>query len=290
MNEFQKKEIQLLVIERAKQYKSQRQFADSLTNVSEATVIQVIKNNWDKISEAMWRNIGKQVGYSLNGKWNMATTKPFNALIKLLSTAQENALTQAVVVPAGRGKSFAINWFQKHKENVFPVMCTEYWSNKDFLTKILRKMGKDAVGNTDQLMDTIIETVLKLEEPIIILDEFDKLKDRQKLFFITLYNMLSDHCALILIGTANLESQIKNKSTKHRMGFEEIYSRINRRFITLPDSNLKDVALICQANGVDDESEITSIYNECHGDLRRVKTSILKRRIQDGDNNRLKAA
>jgi len=290
MTDYQKKEIQLLLAAHVKMYKSQKTAADSLTNVSEATLIQVKSNRWENISDQMWRNIGKQVGYTANGKWNMAPTRPFNMLVKLLTTAQENALTQAIVWPSGRGKSFCMNWIQQHKQNIFHVVCAEYMSSKDLLAKILRKMGKDPIGTASVMMETIIETVLKLEEPMIILDEFDKLKDKQKLFFITLYNMLGDHSALILMGTMNLELQIRKKTGKHTLGYEEIYSRISRRFITLPESNLKDVTEICEANGLYDPAKVQSIYNEFEGDLRRVKTAVLKARIQSSKQTHLEVA
>ena len=163
-------------------------------------------------------------------------------------------------------------------------------SNRELLSKILRKMNKEATGSASVMMDTIIEEVLKKQLPIIILDEFDKLRDEQKLFFITLYNMLEDYCSIVLIGTSNLEIQIKRRTGKHAIGFEEIYSRINRRFITIPDSSLKDVTMICEANGLYEPQKIQVIYNESEGDLRRIKTAVRKAHILSKEEPRLEVA
>lgn len=290
MNDYQKKEIQTLLAEYVKKFKSQKVAAESMTKVSEATIIQVKSNRWQSISDQMWINIGKQVGYSSNGKWNMAPTKPFNSLVKLFKTAQENSTVHAITVPAGRGKSFTINWYKDHHDNVFHIVCAKYMSNRELLSKILRKMNKEATGSASVMMDTIIEEVLKKQLPIIILDEFDKLRDEQKLFFITLYNMLEDYCSIVLIGTSNLEIQIKRRTGKHAIGFEEIYSRINRRFITIPDSSLKDVTMICEANGLYEPQKIQVIYNESEGDLRRIKTAVRKAHILSKEEPRLEVA
>jgi hypothetical protein len=260
---------------------SQKKFLDSLTGVSESMGIQILKGNWSSISDSMWLKVAKQVGLGASGQWQMAETRPFNALVKLLGNAQEHAMVQAIALPAGRGKSAAIKWFKEYRENVFHIVCTPYMSGKEVLGKILRAMGKEPIGTTSNCMDLIIETVLKLKDPIIILDEFDKLKDGQKLFFITLFNMLEDQCALVLLGTLNMELQIRRKTGRHAIGFEEIYSRINRKFVTLPDCNLKDITAICEANGLTDTERIHSIYNECEGDLRRVRTAIRIAKLQE---------
>jgi hypothetical protein len=288
MTDYQKKEIKMLLEQHIRKYKSQRAAVEQgLVNVSESIVIQIMKGRWEKISDAMWISIGKQVGFTSDGKWNLAQTRPFNALVKLLTTAQDNAMTQAIAIPAGRGKTFTLNYYRQHKPNVFHIVCAQYMSNKELLSRILRKMGKEPIGSATTMMDTIIETVLKMDAPMIILDEFDKLKDTQKLFFITLYNMLEDHCALALVGTHNLEYQIKKRTGKHALGFEEILSRVNRKFITLPDCSLKDITEICEANGLYDPGKISSIYNECEGDLRRVRTAVRIARMQQKNGTHL---
>jgi len=60
----------------------------------------------------------------------------------------------------------------------------------------------------------------------------------------------------------------------NRKGYKEIHSRIGRKFIELRGINSTDVAQICAANGVTDPKAFKTIFNECEGDLRRVKRSI----------------
>jgi DNA transposition AAA+ family ATPase len=287
IQEHQKKEIQAALEVYVSNHKNQSQAAKSLINVSEATIIQIKQGKFNSISDAMWTNIAKQIGLK-SSKWNVVMTKPLKQLVKLFSKVRDNSLTIAVAISAGRCKSEAAKWFAKHNENAFHIVCAEYFSNKTLLGKILRSMNKEADGSAADMMELIIETVLRMDNPIIILDEFDKLKDKQKLFFITLFNMLSDHCALVIMGTLNMQYQILRKNGKHVIGYEEIYSRIGRRFITLKDADLKDVAQICEANGVTDPQRITKIFNEANGDLRRVKTAVIKEFIlKDSDESEI---
>ena len=63
---------------------------------------------------------------------------------------------------------------------------------------------------------------------------------------------------------------------RDKTGYKEFFSRIGSKFIPLDPISLKDVELICKANGVNDDEKIEEIYNLCDGDLRRVKRDIEK--------------
>jgi hypothetical protein len=120
-----------------------------------------------------------------------------------------------------------------------------------------------------------------MESPLLILDEADKLSDQVLYFFITLYNQLEDHCGIVLIATDHLQKRINRGLKLNRKGYKEIYSRIGRKFVELHGVGSTDVAQICMANGINDTKQIKEIYNDCEGDLRRVKRKIHAFKIQD---------
>lgn len=270
----EKKEIQALLIQYIAQYPSQAKAAASLKNVSEATVIQIKNGKWDNVSDEMFRNVGKQVGYSSRGTWQIAETRTFKQLVELLNDAQENSMTHAIEAASGRGKTYTAEWYERNRANVYHIICAEYYTPKNFLAKLLKKMGREATGSVSDMMDLVIETLLRQKNPLIILDEADKLRDRTLYFFITLYNMLSNQCGLVLMATHNLSRRITKKL--HRMGYEEIFSRVGRRFIQLSETTKKDVSAICEANGISDPAVVMNIYNEYEGDLRRVEKMVHK--------------
>ena len=124
------------------------------------------------------------------------------------------------------------------------------------------------------MMDNIVDTLKRKEQPLIVLDEADKLSDQVLYFFISLYNQLEDQCGIMLTATSNLKARIERGLRLNRKGYAEIYSRIGRKFVELPLPNSEDVAAVCVANGVSDTKAINRVIDEADGDLRRVKRSV----------------
>jgi hypothetical protein len=106
------------------------------------------------------------------------------------------------------------------------------------------------------------------------MDEADKLSDQVLYFFITLYNQLEGHCGIVLAATPHLEKRIKRGIKLNKKGYTEIFSRLGRKFIELKGVCFSDVKAICQANGVNGATGIKEIWDDCEGDLRRVKRKI----------------
>jgi hypothetical protein len=277
MTDNQKKEIQILLTEFIEQYESQAKAVKALKNVSEGVIINIRKGNWESISDQMWTNIGKQVGYSTKGRWKTVKTKSFNALVNLFDDAKEYSNVYCVIAPAGSGKNWACEWYEKNRINAFHVECAEYFNRKVFLAQILEKMGKsESTGTAYEMMEAIVEHLLRMEDPVLFINEADKLNDSNLYFFITLYNKLKGKCGIVLLATEFLKKRIDRGKRLNRKGYTEIYSRIGRRFITIPTTTKEEVATICKSNGVDDPIAITTIYNEYEGDLRRVERAVHK--------------
>jgi len=281
MIESQKKEIQMLLKSFIEQHPSQAKAVAALKHVSESTIINIRKGDWESISDDMWRNVGKQVGLSEKGKWQIVMTHGTKTLISFFEDAKEFSNTFAITANPGSGKSFVSEWFESKRENVYVVSCSEYFNRKVFLQSILQKMGKVNTGlNVPEMMDLIVETSMKKENPLLILDEFDKVSDSILYFFITLYNRLEGNMGIVMMATDYLAKRINAGKRKNKKGYAEIFSRIGRRFIIIPEATEKEVFEIAKANGVDDVPALHSIYNECEGDLRRVKRAIHKSRMK----------
>ena len=123
---------------------------------------------------------------------------------------------------------------------------------------------------------------------MLIIDEADKLKAPALRFLIPLYNRLEDKMGLVILGTENLEKEIKNGVRLQRKGYDEIDSRFGRNYIHLNGATKNDVAKIAIANGIADKKIHKDIFDKCRPvnkligkqnvkvveDLRRVKRVI----------------
>ena len=274
MKMIEKEQIRAKLAEFCEIKGGQNKAANTLRGVSPATISQVLNNNWDLISEEMWRTIASQIGYDPRA-WVVVETRGYKRMYGLLQDAQDNALVLAVTGDAGCGKSEAIKSYATANRNVYNLSCSEYWNRKRFTEELLRAMGVDSPGSTvADMMDDIIHALKRRETPLVVLDEADKLSDQVLYFFISLYNKLEDHVGIILCATDYLEKRVKRGIRNNLKGYKEIYSRVGRKFIPIQVVNSEDVAAVCIANGVTDPGTINEIIDDCESDLRRVKRKV----------------
>lgn len=253
-------------------YPSQNKAANSLKNVSPATVSNMLSSKWELIKDEMWRNVASQIGHS-NLNWNVVkTTSVFEELYQLLADAQSDSGVHAIVGEAGCGKSQTADCYVKENPNAYHLACSEFWNRKTFMQELLASMGRDANGFTvNEMMREVVKSLTAMENPLLILDEADKLSDQVLYFFITLYNQLEDCCGIILMATPYLKKRIQRGVDNNKKGYNEIFSRLGRRFIVLDGNTYEDLAAVCEANGLADANQIEKIVDDCNSDLRRVK-------------------
>jgi len=255
-------------------YESQNKAANSLKGVSSATISQMLNGNWDLIKDEMWRNVAAQIGYA-ETEWVAVETRDFKILTTLLHDAQQKSNVYAITGAAGTGKSFAIRQFASDNRRVHLLKCAEYWNKKMFMQELLSAMGRDYAGFTiGEMMYEIVTELKRQHQPLIILDEADKLTDQVLYFFITLYNQLEDQAGIVLCATNYLEKRIKRGVKLNKKGYNEIYSRIGRKCVELKGLSASDISAVCQANGVTERANLQDIISDCEGDLRRVKRKI----------------
>lgn len=274
MTTNEKRQIQQALTEFCALKGGQNKAAATLKQVSAATISQILNDNWELISDEMWRSIAAQIGYD-SRVWNVVETRGYKRVYDLLTDTQYNSLVVAVTGDAGCGKSEAIKCYERNNRNVYNLSCSEYWNRKQFMQELLTAMSLDSSGSTvAEMMQDIVIALKKREHPILVLDEADKLSDQVIYFFISLYNKLEDRVGIVLCATDYLEKRIKRGVRMNRKGYKEIYSRIGRKFVPVQVVNAEDVAAVCKANGIEDAKTITEIYEDCESDLRRVKRKI----------------
>ncbi|WP_373701653.1 AAA family ATPase [Porphyromonas loveana] len=276
MIDGEKKRIAERLAVYCRQMGGQNKAANSLKGVSSATISKVLNNQWDTIADTMWHSISAQIGANA-GDWQVVETAAYSDMIDLMASAKEDSQVLAIVGSAGGGKSVAIREYASATAGVHVVSCSEYMNKNAFLREVLRVMGLDNQGmNVAEMVDDVVSRLKRQDRPLLILDEADKLSDQVLYFFITMYNKLEDACGLILCATQYLEKRILKGVRIERKGYAEIFSRIGRQFIHLPEANREDIAAICVANGVTDARVINAIVKESDCDLRRVKRAVWK--------------
>lgn len=254
---------------------SQKKAANSLDGVSSATINKMLNGtDWESISEEMWRSVAQQTRTKSEG-WQLADTSVHREMTMLLTRAQQDALVAGVIGAAGSGKTETCREYADEHRNVYHITCGEHWNRRTFVSKVLKSMGANVAGYTiNDMMEEVVDALSRADNPLLILDEADKLSDQVLYFFITLYNQLEGRCGIVLCGTQYLKARIARGVRLGKKGFEEILSRLGRRFFELAEIGEEDVALVCVANGIESDVKIRKITKESESDLRRVKRSV----------------
>lgn len=262
----------------AARYSSQNKAVNSLKGISNGTFSTIINRKWENISDTMWLKLQSQVCDSAG--WRICETMAYKSLMLYLRDAQESSNVIWVTGPAGIGKSTAAREYAKSHRDVFFITCSEDMKRTDFLKDLAGVIGVNTAGmKVREILRGIINELLTKEAPLLIFDEGDKLTDSVLYYYISLYNALEDLCGMVFLSTDYIKKRISRGVQNYKKGYDEIDSRICRRFVGLTLVNSNEVAAICRANGLNDDDAIRNVQQEaagCRNDLRRVKRSIHK--------------
>ncbi len=273
MTNEQKRQVREALIRYTANFDTQTQAAESLQGISSSTISQVKNNNWELLSERLWHHIARQVGFYC-GEWQPADTSGYLLLRILFSDAQHYNMAYGVSMETGLGKTFTAGQYTREQENVYFMAGSTEYNRKSFMTLMLRSAGLDATGTVPELMSRFADHVAAQEAPLVIIDDAHKLKDRVLHLLVLLANSLAGKAGIIIMGSPELRMRIVEGVRLKKVGFDEIYKSIGRRFITLTTLAMKDVEAVCRANGVHDDDIIEYITSECGNSLHAASRLI----------------
>lgn len=256
---------------RLSQKESQAKIANRI-EVSTATISHMINHKWELIRDEMWRKVKNSLNITFG--WQTAMTQNFKLLNVYLEAAQTRGISIAISHEPGAGKTHTFENYKNKYHNVIYVVCKTHWTKKIYVKNLLKACGLEPYGTVEELITRFVDHVRKLEMPLIIIDQTDKLKDPSLDLFMDFYNDLDGHCGFVLSGVPAFKKRVERGCRADKIGYRELKSRIGRKFISLDPISFEDVKNICCANGVTQEGLIREIFNTCEGDLRRVKRSI----------------
>ena len=144
------------------------------------------------------------------------------------------------------------------------------------LTQIGVRTGGMSVRGAFQ---EILRNLVVKDRPLLIFDEADKLADSVMYYFISIYNALEERCGIVFLSTDAIKVRIRKGVLRDKKGYDELESRIGRRFVGLTPVSSAEIEQICYANGLNDSKAIAKVKKEAleyGNDLRRVKRSVHK--------------
>lgn len=278
----QKNEIRDLLQEYVNRFPSQNRAANSLVGVSSGTISTILNSRYETISDEMFLKIRSQISPRKADDWVLCETMLYKELHTLLQDAQQFQNVAWAVSPAGSGKSTTAADYARNHDNAFLVSCSEDMKRGDFIRELARVIGVNVSDmSLRAALDRVTKYLLTLDNPLLIFDEGDKLPDVVFYYFITIYNRLEGHCGIIFISTNYIKRRMECGLSYNKKGYDEIHSRICRKFIELTPANGYEVAAVARANGIEDDKTIKSVVKDaatCNFDMRRVRREVHKQK------------
>ena len=278
MNDKQKESIREALRQYVSKYPSQNKAAASLDGTSAGTVSTILQGKWENVSDEMWKKIASQVGTAAPGSWQTVETTAAKEMAYAMGDAQEWKNVTWVVGEAGCGKTTAAKLYEREHQGAYYVLCSEDMRRSDFIREVAKKIGLKTDGMTlREMLDAIIGQLIQTENAVLLFDEADKLTERVFHYFIDLYNRLEDKCGMVFFSTSYIKRRMSMGLRYDKKGYNEIHSRIGRKFFELEKTDANDVYAICVANGLTDRKGIAEVVRDAEQydfDLRRVKKGV----------------
>lgn len=305
LTEIQKNEIVLMIEDEKQRLGSYRAVAQKC-RVSEPTISQLRKGTYGAEGDDIYMTIAIALGYDFDSSiWNIAETTNYRIVMDVLNDAKSEALFIGISHRAGSGKTAASDAFlaMNKRNGAFKVNCLE-WNSRQFLDAVIREIGAEApkgFPNVNQLIDAVATGFKRISymSPILILDQANSLKPTALRTLIHLFNHCEDFLGLVILGTDNLEYEIKRGVRLSKLGYDEVDSRFGRKYIHLVGATLADCRKICEVNGITDKDIQHRLFYACEptrvtieddegksksihvvDDIRRIKKAIKSKRLQ----------
>lgn len=201
------------------------------------------------ISDKWFNRIALFIGFATEKSyWTTQQTQQFKGILAALTDAKANAETTILIGETGCGKTYTCKLFaQKNPTEVFIVKVGSCDNIGDLIDKVLAQLKitvqfKSKSSKLRLIAQTMRNMSENGQEPVLIFDEAEYMKQPALCAIKELYDALNTWCAIVLIGTEQLVSNIEKLKNRNKAGIPQLYRRIRYRMRPLPkiDRNYKD--------------------------------------------------
>lgn len=218
---------------------------------------------WDKIDDRMWQRVEMGMPHSTA---NVLETRQYKAAYVGLMDAKREHMPKIIDGRTGIGKTFCIMQFAKeHPAETFRVRCSRDMSAKSFLQAVARAVGISDQGNSEGIRIAIGEKLLRMNYPLLIIDEAENLRDFAYGSIKALYDDLAEQgkAGIVLVGANGYAESLRRKAKRNYGCFPQIWSRFKADRVILPELELSDVTYVAKSYGIEDRGHIVNLSQEC---------------------------
>lgn len=254
--------------------------------ISGTALSLLLSSKYGAKETALLQTIAAALNYKESDWQLVRTIGNYTKIMQAFNDAKQESMWFAIANKAGSGKTGTLeDVFNQDQTGSVTFIQAEEWSGRQFLMKIIAKtVGEATLKGKYKTLSELTDIVanyfneMSFENPVLLIDEADKLKPAAFRTLIPIFNRTEDRLGLIMSGTENLEKELKAGVRLSKKGFDEVESRIGRKYINLHGATEKEVHQICQTNGVSCELTQAKIW----GEIEKVKKPTIVR-TQNGE-------
>lgn len=211
-------------------------------------------------------------------------TDNFVACMNAFEDARETAVPWAIDGNTGSGKSYAAQEYQRQNpKNTYIVRCDGDLTAKSFFVEAAHALQMVNDGAAYNIRKNIVQKLRNEEDPLLIIDEAENLKDRAWESLKRIMDDLKGHCGIVFIGANNFEAMLEKKAAKLKGCFPQVVRRIREGgFKQLFTMTVEDVEDICKQYSVSKQTYVKALFDTCRnmGEL----TAMLERVMREHDH------
>lgn len=177
-------------------------------------------------------------------------TADCRAFMNAKNRAATHRLMIGIIGDTGTGKSFLSQALAK-SEGVFYYNVHLKKSSRVFLQDLLVNMGAPTCGNVSEQIDRIVKSVAKYDNPVIIIDEADKMYPEIRSAIHTLRDRTMELCGWMLVGMPSLKNNLIRGKEQGKQGYAEFWRRVNL-WHSLEGLKQDEIKMILQDHGITD--------------------------------------
>ncbi len=222
--------------------------AAKIKNISYGTIGYIL--NPERHNHVSAKNFRMVANWLKMDGWITVDTNNHATILELLWEAQEFSQFFCITGKSGYGKTTALDEYRFKNPNTYYVLADILMvGNSSFLMAIQRSMGLFKGRSASEMLNAIIDHLERLENPLLIIDDAGKLSDCNLRVIQLLYDRMPKRCGIAMVGTPYLKQNIEKGMKAGKMGFDELYRRVEH-WQELYEPTPEEKLAVCEVNGV----------------------------------------
>ncbi len=251
---------------------------EALTKMNKRYLYEIKKGQFDNIKKEHLDKLDAVMqtknDAEIDINWKISATTNLSISLTTFLKAQDGRLCLALTGTTGFGKTAACKRYRHKTADVIYVHANTEMTKVGFLDAIAADLSIPHYQrgySVEVRLKTIVRFMLKLQKPLLIIDDAGKLRDSAFRMFQILFDEAAGRIGFVLTGVPEFRQKVFKCADKGIFCYKEIARRIG--WVELDSIYQKDVLSICHENGINDESAISYLCDNI-GDFDTLKRTI----------------